>query len=74
LLPKGGLCRHLHARRQTGDHHIDISWNQGCTGTDQVRFFELEGDTLTITTAPYRRYLDGHESRSMLEWDKVPGG
>jgi Lipocalin-like domain len=55
-------------------HHIDISWNQGCTGTDQVRFFELEGDTLTITTPPYRRYLDGHESRSMLVWDKVPGG
>jgi Lipocalin-like domain len=55
-------------------HHIDISWNQGCTGTDQVRFFELEGDTLTITTAPYRRYLDGHESRSMLVWDNVPGG
>ena len=22
-------------------HHIDISWNQGWTGTDQVRFFEL---------------------------------
>ena len=28
-------------------HHIDISWNQGWTGTDQVRFFELDGDTLT---------------------------
>ena len=25
-------------------HHIDISWNQGWTGTDQVRFFELDGD------------------------------
>lgn len=40
-------------------HHIDISRNQGWTGTDQVRFFELEGDTLTITLAPYRFYLDG---------------
>jgi hypothetical protein len=54
-------------------HHIDISWNQGWTGTDQVRFFELEGDTLTITTAPYRSYLDGQEGRSILVWDKVQG-
>jgi Lipocalin-like domain len=53
-------------------HHIDISWNQGWTGTDQVRFFELEGETLTITTAPYRSYLDGKEGRSILVWDKVP--
>ena len=52
-------------------HHIDISWNQGWTGTDQVRFFELEGDTLTITTAPYRSYLDGREGRSILVWNKV---
>ena len=35
-------------------HHIDISWNQAWTGTDQVRFFELDGERLTITTAPYR--------------------
>ena len=54
-------------------HHIDISWNQGWTGTDQVRFFELDGDTLTITTAPYRSYHDGKEGRSILVWDKVPG-
>jgi hypothetical protein len=53
-------------------HPIDISWNQGWTGTDQVRFFELDGDTLTITTAPYRSYLDGQEGRSILVWDKVP--
>jgi hypothetical protein len=54
-------------------HHIDISWNQGWTGTDQVRFFELDGNTLTITTAPYRSYLDGKEGRSILVWDRVPG-
>jgi hypothetical protein len=52
-------------------HHIDISWNQGWTGTDQVRFFELDGERLTITTAPYRSYLDGREGRSILVWDKV---
>jgi 3-carboxy-cis,cis-muconate cycloisomerase len=53
-------------------HHIDISWNQGWTGTDQVRYFELDGDTLTITTAPYRSHQDGKEGRSILVWDRVP--
>jgi hypothetical protein len=53
-------------------HHIDISWNQGWTGTDQVRYFALDDNTLTITTAPYRSYADGKEGRSILVWDKVP--
>ena len=53
-------------------HHIDISWNQGWTGTDQVRYFELDGTRLTITTAPYRSHQDGKEGRSILGWDKVP--
>jgi hypothetical protein len=52
-------------------HHIDISWNQAWTGTHQVRYFKLEGDILTITTAPYKSYLDGEEGRSILVWKKV---
>jgi hypothetical protein len=30
-------------------HHVDISWNESWTGTDQVRFLNLEGDKLTVT-------------------------
>src|SRR6185437_10528878 len=30
---------------------VDISWNELLTGRDQVRFFKLEGDKLTIRTA-----------------------
>ena len=52
-------------------HHIDISWNQAWTGTNQVRYFELDGDTLTITTAPYKSYYDGREGRSILIWTRV---
>ncbi len=52
-------------------HHIDTSWNQAWTGTDQIRHFVLEGDTLTITTAPYKSYLDGTMGRSILVWSKV---
>ena len=30
-------------------HHVDISWNQSWTGTDLVRLYKLDGNTLTIT-------------------------
>jgi len=53
-------------------HHIDTSWNQAWTGTHQVRYFELDGDDLTITTAPYKSYHDGEEGRSILVWKRVP--
>jgi hypothetical protein len=53
-------------------HHIDVSWNQAWTGTDQIRFYRLDGDVLTITTAPYKSYHDGQQGRSILVWKKVP--
>jgi hypothetical protein len=30
-------------------HHVDISWNEVWTGTDQVRFYRVNGDILVIT-------------------------
>ena len=52
-------------------HHVDISWNQNWTGTDQVRFYKLDGDTLTITSALSRNFTDGREGRSILVWDRL---
>jgi len=52
-------------------HHVDISWNQIWTGTDQVRFYKLAGNILTITSAPNRNPVDGREGRSILVWEKV---
>jgi Lipocalin-like domain len=52
-------------------HHVDISWNEAWTGTDQVRFFKLDGNLLTITTAPNKSVIDGREGRSVLVWEKV---
>jgi Lipocalin-like domain len=52
-------------------HHIDVSWNQAWTGTDQVRFYKLDGEVLTITTAPYQSYHDGQLGRSILVWNRV---
>ena len=53
-------------------HHIDISWNQSWTGTDQVRFFKLEGNTLTIKTAPTKNPITGMESTSVVVWEREP--
>ena len=43
-------------------HHVDISWNQSWTGTDLVRFYKLDGNTLTITTARAQSAFDGEEA------------
>jgi hypothetical protein len=45
-------------------HHVDVSWNESWTGTDQIRFLELQGDKLTIN-APISS-VDGLASTSVL--------
>jgi hypothetical protein len=52
-------------------HHVDVSWNEAWTGTDQIRFYKLEGDTLTITSALAKHPSDGSEGRSVLVWEKA---
>jgi hypothetical protein len=49
-------------------HHVDISWNESWTGTDQIRFLELQGDKLTIN-APISS-VDGLASTSVLVWER----
>jgi Lipocalin-like domain len=53
-------------------HHVDISWNEAWTGTDQVRFFKLEGNTLTIRTAPAKNPITGLEVTSVVVWQREP--
>ena len=45
------------------------SWRRTYRGMMRDEF--LDGDVLTITTAPYKSYLDGREGRSILIWKKV---
>ena len=53
-------------------HKIDVSWNQTWTGSDQVRFFKVNGTTLTITTAVNTNPRDGREGRTVLVFTKAP--
>jgi hypothetical protein len=53
-------------------HKIDVSWNQSWTGGDQVRFYKVEGRTLTITTAINVSPRDGREGRAVVVFTKAP--
>jgi hypothetical protein len=52
-------------------HDVEVSWNQFWTGSQQVRFFKAEGDTLTIITAVARSPRDGQEGRTIVVFKKV---
>jgi hypothetical protein len=51
-------------------HHIDVSWNEAWTGTDQVRLFEVKGNTLTLTTH-FMDFATGTESHYAVVWESV---
>lgn len=52
-------------------HHVDASWNQAFTGTDQVRFYKLEGDKLTISSAPAKDPFTGKEVIHRIEFQRI---
>jgi len=53
-------------------HHVDISWNENWTGTEQVRYFSIEDDQLHIEAAP-QRYpnLGDKVMRAVLIWERA---
>jgi lipocalin-like protein len=52
-------------------HHIDIEWDGRRLGTDQVRFYTVEGDTLVIKTEPNKSPVDGREGVGILTFERV---
>ena len=50
---------------------VDISWNELLTGQDQVRFFKLENDKLTIRTAEQTSAVyPGKRVVGTLTWER----
>lgn len=49
---------------------VDASWNESWTGTDQQRFYELDGDRLDIVSAwaPNPIIADSPPVRGILSW------
>ena len=56
---------------KTVTHHIEVSWNENWTGTDQKRDVQLEGNRVTLTTHPAPNSSDGQMSVSRLVWERV---
>ena len=52
-------------------YDLDVSWNQSWTGTKQVRYWEVNGDRLTITTPEIVNPLTGKRSVFRLTFQKV---
>jgi Lipocalin-like domain len=57
--------------REKAVHHVDASWNQAWTGTDQVRFYSLDGDSLTISGAPAQDPHIGQEVIHRIAFERV---
>lgn len=50
---------------------VDISWNELLTGQDQVRFFKLEGDKLSLRTAEQiSAVYPGKKVVGTLSWER----
>jgi len=49
---------------------VDLSWNEVWNGTEQVRYFTLDGDRLDIITewAPSPIHADRRMGRAILSW------
>jgi hypothetical protein len=52
-------------------HHIDIEWDGRRVGTDQVRFYTIDGATLPIKTEPNKSTVDGREGFGILTFERV---
>ena len=52
-------------------HHIDIEWDGRRLGTDQVRFYAVSGDTLSLRTEPNKSPVDQREGVGILSFVRV---
>jgi hypothetical protein len=52
-------------------HHIVASWRPDWVGGDQIRFVDLNGDKLTIKTAPLVSSLTGKQIVSTLTFERI---
>ena len=56
---------------KTITHHVDISWNQIWTGTEQVRNIKFDGRKVILSTNPQPRSQDGKVATAILTWEKM---
>jgi hypothetical protein len=52
-------------------HHVLTAWVPTWIGTDQVRYFEINGNNLSIKTAPFTGPISGRQTVSTLTFVRV---
>jgi len=52
-------------------HHVDVSWNQSWTGTDQKRVARFEGNRVYLSTPPSVDPITGTMSVLTMTWEKL---
>jgi hypothetical protein len=52
-------------------HYVDLSANEIWTGTEQRRFFDLDGGRLTLATPVNQDPVDGKTSVRRMVWEKL---
>jgi hypothetical protein len=52
-------------------HHVDCSWNESWTGTQQTRIARFEGERVHLSTKPTPDPVDGRLSVRIMTWEKV---
>jgi hypothetical protein len=50
-------------------HHVEVSWLQNWVGADQVRFARLQGNRLTLSSAP--TLMGGKQMVAELAWARL---
>ena len=56
---------------QPDHHHVDVSWNQSWTGTDQKRVAHFEGNRVYLSTPPSVDPITGTMSVRTMTWEKL---
>jgi hypothetical protein len=52
-------------------HHVDISWNETWTGSEQKRIARFEGNRAYLSTTPSIDPITGAMSVRTMTWEKV---
>lgn len=52
-------------------HHVDISWNETWTGTDQTRDYKFDGKHLSLVDGPSPNPRTGQNSVRTFVWEKI---
>ena len=52
-------------------HHVDMSWNEAWTGTEQKRIARFDGDRAYLSTPPSTDPVTGTMSVRTMTWEKV---